>query len=94
MLAALGQPVRWKIFQHLVTAGPEGMTPGALVHVSGESNSNLSFHLKELVRAELVTQERQGRYLVYRACPDRMNALVGFLTQSSPESDLVMARAI
>lgn len=42
--------------------------------------ATLSFHLKELMHAELVTQERIGRNLVYRAAFDRMNRVLGYLT--------------
>jgi DNA-binding transcriptional ArsR family regulator len=42
--------------------------------------ATLSFHLKELVHAGLVTQERAGRNLVYRAAYDRMNSVLGYLT--------------
>lgn len=42
----------------------------------------LSFHLKELVQAGLVTQERQGRNLIYRASFDSMNELLSYLTEN------------
>ena len=44
--------------------------------------TSLSFHLKELVHSGLVSQERQGRNLVYRAAYAQMNDLLGFLTQN------------
>ena len=47
-----------------------------------ERTALLSFHLKELVQAGLVTQERQGRNLIYRASFDSMNELLGYLTQN------------
>jgi hypothetical protein len=40
----------------------------------------LSFHLKELVHAGLVSQERQGRNLIYRPQLGAMRGLLGFLT--------------
>jgi len=79
-LAALAQPVRLQVFRCLVVAGPEGLTPGALVEAIGVPATSLSFHLKELAHAGLVSQERQGRNLIYRAAFDRMNALLGHLT--------------
>ncbi|GAA4351598.1 hypothetical protein GCM10023165_39970 [Variovorax defluvii] len=48
----------------------------------GTPANTLSFHLKELLHAGLVTQERQGRNLIYRAAFDRMNALLGYLTEN------------
>ena len=78
-LAALAQPVRLQVFRALVVAGPEGLTPGALVEALAVPGTSLSFHLKELVHAGLVSQERIGRNLLYRACFERMNALLGYL---------------
>ena len=79
-LAALAQDVRLRAFRALVVAGPEGLTPGALSEQLGVAPNALSFHLKELTHAQLVTQERQGRNLIYRAAFDRMNDLLGYLT--------------
>jgi ArsR family transcriptional regulator, arsenate/arsenite/antimonite-responsive transcriptional repressor len=78
-LAALAQPVRLRVFRALVGAGPEGMNPGALAQMLGTGSSTLSFHLKELVHAGMVTQERDGRNLIYRASLDRMSALMDYL---------------
>lgn len=79
-LAALAQEVRLQVFRALVVAGPQGMTPGALSEALGVAPNTLSFHLKELTHAQLITQERDGRFLIYRAAFDRMNALLGYLT--------------
>ena len=79
-LAALAQAVRLRVFRALVVAGEAGLTPGALAEQLGIAPNALSFHLKELTHAQLVTQERQGRNLIYRAAFDQMNALLGYLT--------------
>jgi DNA-binding transcriptional ArsR family regulator len=79
-LAALAQGMRLRIFRALVGAGPTGMTPGALAALLDMPASTLSFHLKELNRAGLVTQERDGRHLIYRPAIDRMNELLAYLT--------------
>lgn len=79
-LAALAQDVRLRAFRALVVAGPGGLTPTALCEQLGVAPNALSFHLKELTHAQLVTQERQGRHLIYRAAFDRMTALLGYLT--------------
>ncbi|MBT2325476.1 helix-turn-helix transcriptional regulator [Variovorax paradoxus] len=81
-LAALAQPLRLRVFRSLVVAGPEGLTPGALVDALEVPATSLSFHLKELANAGLVSQERQGRNLIYRAAFDRMNALLAYLTEN------------
>jgi DNA-binding transcriptional ArsR family regulator len=79
-LAALAQAARLRVFRALVGAGPEGMTPGALSVLLDIPASTLSFHLKELVHAGLVNAERDGRNLHYRPAFERMNALLGYLT--------------
>jgi DNA-binding transcriptional ArsR family regulator len=81
-LAALAQDVRLRVFRVLVVAGPDGLTPGDLSSQLGVPPNALSFHLKELSHAGLVSQERQGRNLVYRASFERMHALLAYLTQN------------
>jgi len=81
-LAALAQEVRLRVFRALVAAGQEGLTPGILSEQLGIAPNTLSFHLKELAHAGLVTQERQGRNLIYRAAYQAMNALLAYLTEN------------
>lgn len=81
-LAALAQPSRLEAFRALVVAGEAGLTPGALSAALQVAPNTLSFHLKELVHADLVSQERNGRNLIYRAQFDRMNAVLAYLTQN------------
>ena len=80
-LTALSQVVRLRAFRELVVAGPAGMTPGAIAERLDVAPSSLSFHLKELVHADLVSAEPQGRNLIYRAHFDRMSDLLGYLTE-------------
>jgi ArsR family transcriptional regulator, arsenate/arsenite/antimonite-responsive transcriptional repressor len=84
-LAALAQPVRLQVFRALVIAGPRGMTPSTMAQGLGIAASSLSFHLKELTNAGLVTQERASRNLIYRAAVDHMNGLLGYLTANCCE---------
>ena len=81
-LAALAQTSRLEIFRSLVVAGDAGLTPGVLAESLGVAPATLSFHLKELVHADLVSQERLGRNLIYRAQYDRMGAVLAYLTQN------------
>jgi ArsR family transcriptional regulator len=81
-LAALAHPVRLEVFRALVVSGPGGMTPGVMQEGLGIPATTLSFHLKELTRAGLVTSERASRNLVYRAAYDRMNRLLQYLTDN------------
>ncbi len=80
-LSALAQPVRLRVFRALVVAGPKGLTPGTLSQDLDVPATALSFHLKELTHAGLVSQERDGRYLIYRAVYEHMNALIAYLTE-------------
>lgn len=84
-LAALAQPVRLRIFRALVVVGQPGLTPGTIGAALAIPAATLSFHLKELVSSGLVTQERASRHLIYRAAYDRMNSLLGFLTENCCE---------
>jgi len=84
-LAALAHGMRLRLFRALVVAGPEGLVPSALAEQLDVAPNTLSFHLKELSHAGLVTQERQGRNLIYRASFGTMNALLAYLTQNCCE---------
>ena len=80
-LAALAQAQRLRCFRALVLVGQSGMTPGPMAEGLGIAPSALSFHLKELVHAGLISSEARGRNLIYRASFDHMNALLGYLTE-------------
>lgn len=79
-LSALSQSMRLRVFRALVGAGPAGMTPGVLSATLDVPASTLSFHLKELMNAGLVTQQRDGRHLIYRPAIDEMQALLDYLS--------------
>ena len=78
-LGALAQPMRLRVFRALVGAGPQGLTPGVLSAMLDVSASTLSFHLKELAHAGLVSQQRVGRHLIYRPELAHMNELLAYL---------------
>jgi DNA-binding transcriptional ArsR family regulator len=79
-LAALAQSLRLRVFRALIGAAPQGLTPGELSAMLDVPGSTLSFHLKELMHAGLVTQERESRNLIYRPAIAQMNALLAYLT--------------
>jgi len=81
-LVALAQTNRLQIFRSLVVKGPDGLTPAVIAEQLGIPANTLSFHLKELMHADLITQERSGRNLIYRAQYDRMNAVLTYLSQN------------
>ncbi|MFO1225749.1 ArsR/SmtB family transcription factor [Roseateles sp.] len=81
-LAALAHPLRLQVFRALVVVGDAGLTPGAIQQGVGVAPATLSFHLKELMNAGLISQERASRNLIYRADFAAMNAVLGYLTEN------------
>jgi DNA-binding transcriptional ArsR family regulator len=81
-LAALAQDSRLAIFRALVVAGPEGLTVGKISEEVGVAPATLSFHLKELVNADLISSRQESRFIYYSANYSEMNELLGFLTKN------------
>ena len=81
-LAALAHPIRLRVFRALVEAGEAGMTPGIIAADLGIPANTLSFHLKDLAQAGLVSAERASRNLIYRARFACMAELLGYLTDN------------
>ncbi|MGA0023332.1 MAG: ArsR/SmtB family transcription factor [Burkholderiales bacterium] len=79
-LAALAQTSRLRVFRLLVGTGNNGLYPSQISDALGMPANALSFHLKELHRCGLVTQEREGRFLRYRADLASMRELMEFMT--------------
>jgi ArsR family transcriptional regulator len=81
-LSALASEARLAVFRLLVKRGPKGYTPSELVERLGVPAPTLSFHLKELTRAGLISRRREGRNLFYGPNLSHMHAVVGFLTEN------------
>ncbi len=81
-LAALAQESRLAIFQLLVQSGPDGLAAGKISEATAVPPSSLSFHMKELVHAGLVSSQQDGRFVIYSADYPAMNALLAFLTHN------------
>ena len=81
-LSALAQESRLAAFRLLVAAGPKGLPAGEIAERLGIAPSSLSFHMKELAHANLVTVEQRGRYMIYSANYAAMNGLLAFLTEN------------
>lgn len=79
--AGLANEHRLAVFRLLVQAGPEGKPAGEIAEALNLAPSSLSFHLAHMTRAGLIEQRRESRSLIYSADYDRMNALIGFLTE-------------
>jgi DNA-binding transcriptional ArsR family regulator len=80
-LSALAQDTRLAAFRLLVSHEPEGLPAGEVARLLDVPQNTLSAHLKLLSDAGLVTAERQGRSIVYRASLLRMQALTLYLLQ-------------
>ena len=81
-LAALAQESRLAVYRLLVRRGLEGYAAGEIGDRLGIPSPTLSFHLKELAQAGLVTVRKEGRFIHYSASFERMNGLVAYLTEN------------
>lgn len=77
--AALAQPTRLKAFRKIVAAHPHGLPAGEIAAACKVPHNTMSTHLASLARAGLVSFERSGRIMSYRADLDGLRGLVGFL---------------
>lgn len=82
VLSALAQPSRLRVFRALVAAGPAGLHPGQIGEALHIPANALSFHLRALHGCGLVTLQREGRFLRYRANLGAMRGLLEFLTEN------------
>src|SRR3970040_390788 len=81
-LAALAQQTRLSIYRLLVETGKEGVAAGRIGEVLKVPAATLSFHLKELVGAGLVTARQEKQFIYYAVDFERMAELMTFLTQN------------
>lgn len=86
-LAALGHGTRLSIYRLLVEAGRGGKLAGEIAEALALPGATLSFHLKELSAAGLVSSEQRGRTVCYRANFDAMTSLVDYLTENCCAGD-------
>lgn len=91
-LAALGHATRLSIFRLLVQAGSGGKLAGDIAQSLSLPGATLSFHLKELLAAGLITAEQRGRTICYRAEFEAMSALVAYLTENCCADDQACER--
>src|SRR5258707_11679968 len=81
-LDALAHDTRLKVHRLLVQAGQDGLSAGFIARKLGLPASSLSFHLMHLQTAELVTQRRAGRSLIYAVNFAVMDGLMAYLREN------------
>jgi DNA-binding transcriptional ArsR family regulator len=77
---SLSSGVRLDVYRLLVKAGPQGLVAGDLGAQLAVPPTNLSFHLKALTHAQLVSVVQEGRFQRYRANMALMHDLIAYLT--------------
>jgi ArsR family transcriptional regulator len=78
-LAALAQSTRLEVFRLLVKHEPEGLAAGDISRALAVPQNTLSSHLSILARAGLVSAQRFGRSIIYRAELTKFQGVVLFM---------------
>jgi DNA-binding transcriptional ArsR family regulator len=78
-LASLGHENRLELFQVLVQSGHSGLTISELQAALDRPASTVAFHLRELVQADLVTQEKEVRSVRCKANYAALNEVLQFV---------------
>lgn len=91
---ALAQPTRLDTFRLLVRHEPQGIAAGELALELHVPQNTLSAHLAILARAEVVTSQRRGRQIIYRANLESLQALTLFLVQDCCGGDAELCRTV
>lgn len=78
---SLSSGVRLDIYRLLVKTGPQGMVAGEIAALLAVPPTNLSFHLKALTQARLLSVVQEGRFQRYRANLALMQELIAYLTE-------------
>ncbi|EEF26121.1 ArsR/SmtB family transcription factor [Methylophilus methylotrophus] len=81
-LSSIAQEARLEIFRLLVQAGTEGLPAGIIGEKLSIPPSTLSFHLKELNYAGMVSSRQVSRFIYYTANYEAMNGLLAYLTEN------------
>jgi len=80
-LASLGHEARLSLYRLLMRAGNDGLNVGEIGEQLDLPASTLSHHLRALVQAGLVIQEKRGREVFNRPDFDAIAGTVAFLTE-------------
>ena len=78
-LSALSQETRLKTFKALMEVSPDGLSAGFIAEIMKVAPNNMSAHLNVLSQSGLITVERQGRHMIYKANIKEVNKLLSSL---------------
>ncbi|HEX4944719.1 MAG TPA: metalloregulator ArsR/SmtB family transcription factor [Usitatibacteraceae bacterium] len=84
---SLGSSLRLDLFCLLVRAGETGKVAGELADALEIPATNLSFHLKAMLQASLVTVRQEGRFLRYRANVPHMLRVLAYVMENCANAE-------
>lgn len=78
---SLASGIRLDAYRLLVRTGPQGLVAGEIASALAIAPTNMSFHLKALTQAGLLSVVQEGRFQRYRANMALMQELITYLTE-------------
>jgi len=93
-LSSLAHGTRLSIFRLLVQAGASGLAVGEINKAMQIAAPTLSFHLKELANAGLITSRHEGRFIYYQANYQAMSELLAYLTENCCQGETCMSAKV
>lgn len=78
---SLASGIRLDVYRLLVRTGPQGLVAGEIASALAIAPTNMSFHLKALTQAGLLSVVQEGRFQRYRANMALMQDLITYLTE-------------
>jgi DNA-binding transcriptional ArsR family regulator len=90
-MSSLAHETRLGIFRLLVQAGSAGLSAGQIHQATQVPAPTLSFHLKELAHAGLVSGRQEGRFVYYSASYPAMNELLAYLTENCCQGEACLS---
>jgi ArsR family transcriptional regulator, arsenate/arsenite/antimonite-responsive transcriptional repressor len=88
MLAALGHGLRLRLWRLLAPRGHAGLPAGDIATSMNVLPSSLSFHLRMMTQAGVLTQRRSSRRIIYAVNADTVKNLFTTLSDTEPFDDV------
>jgi ArsR family transcriptional regulator, arsenate/arsenite/antimonite-responsive transcriptional repressor len=80
-LGSLGHEQRLRLFHRLLRAGRNGLTIGQVQEALDRPMSTVTFHLRQLVAAGMVVQQKEGRFVRCRASFEALDEIAEFIAR-------------